>query len=275
MKYCPNCGVELPDEANFCPKCGAKQPSVQVEAVEKPASQVASAPAAATNQQASPRQRYNDLVRNDEVFKEIVSFRRKKYLFELILASFFITWIVAMYTPVAVYSGDGANSAMLTYPYKVSPYALIYLDTLAGKSDLAPGGLSSSFAIVMMIAGWIFLVLFIALPLIKAFTGRGYVLKLYEEGKAKELIKESLRPFWAGALMNIFVLTPSLNLFIIATDPVYKDGDNYIFGKIASIPSGFITVVIVAVLITALNIAATVVLGNIFSKKLKEYLKRL
>ena len=126
-----------------------------------------------------------------------------------------------------------------------------------------------------MAVGWIFLVLFIALPLIKAFTGRGYVLKQYEEGRTKELVKESLRPFWAGALLNIFVLSPSLNLFFIATDPVYKEGDTYLFGEIESIPSGFITVIIVAILITALNIAATVVLGNIFSKKLKEHLKSL
>ena len=25
MKYCSNCGTQLPDEANFCESCGARQ----------------------------------------------------------------------------------------------------------------------------------------------------------------------------------------------------------------------------------------------------------
>ena len=29
MKYCPNCGNQLNDEALFCEYCGAKQPVVQ------------------------------------------------------------------------------------------------------------------------------------------------------------------------------------------------------------------------------------------------------
>lgn len=279
MKYCPNCGAELPDEANFCPKCGAKQPNVQIEkAVEEPAPQAAPV-SAPINQETSPRQRYNDLVKNDEIFKEIVTFRRKKYLFELIFVSFFISWLVVMFTPVAVYNGHNVSSQgiyMLTYPYKVSPYGLIQLDILAGNKALAPGGLSNAFAVVIYAAGFIFLALMTAFPLIKAFTGRGYVLKQYETGKVKELIQESIRPFWAAALLNIFVLAPSINLFMIATDPVYKSGeDPYLFGEIESIPSGFIVVIIVAVLMTAANIAASVVVGNIFSKKLKEYLKNL
>lgn len=280
MKYCPKCGAELPDEANFCPKCGAKQPAFEVnEPVEENKLEVAPAKVAEPQTQSmNPRQRYNYLVKNDEVFKEIVVFRRKKYLFELIFVSFFITWLVAMFTPIAVYSGKNVSTEgmyYLTYPYKVSPYSLIYLKQLAGNRSLAPGGLNDVFAMMMLIFGYIFMVLLIVLPLVKAFTGKGYVLKQYEEGKVKELIQDSIRPFWVGALFNVVVLTPAINLFFIAHDPTYREGDVYLFGEIKSIPSAFVVVILVGLFITAINIVLTVVLGNVFSKKLRTMLKNL
>ena len=38
MKYCINCGHELPDQALFCSECGAKQPTENVK--EEPVSEV-------------------------------------------------------------------------------------------------------------------------------------------------------------------------------------------------------------------------------------------
>ena len=283
MKYCPNCGAELPDEANFCPKCGAKQPDAQVEkAVEQPAQ----APVAQTpNQEASPRQRYNDLVKNDELFKEIVNVRKKKYLFELICAAFFITWLVAMFVPVAKLTGnemsaEGAyilSGLGITLPHEFGPYDLIELDTLSGNKALTPGGLNSVYAVMMMIIGIILLVLSIGFPFIKAFTGRSYVLKQYEEGKVKELINESTKPFIVGSLFNIIVLVPSINLFIATNDInyVYKDSSRYIFGEMESIPSGFIAVIIVSLIMTALVLAASIVICKLLSRKLRELAKNI
>lgn len=285
MKYCPNCGAQLPDEANFCPKCGAKQPNVQVnEVVEEPAPQVAPAPATQPqNQEVSPRQRYNDLVKNDPVFKEIVTVRKKKYLFELIFLVAFISWLVCMFTPVALFNGidataDGVsmmNAIGKTLPHKTNAYDLIAIDALAGNKALSPSGLSAVFATFFMIAGPIITALLVAMPLIKAFTGRSYVLKLYEEGKAKQLIKETVSPYWVGGAFNIIMITPALNLFLSTNGEEYKDGKTYIFGRVEGLTSGFVTVIIVVVLLTAISIAATAVIGNLLSKKLKEYAKNL
>jgi hypothetical protein len=36
MKYCPNCGAELPDDANFCVRCGKSQDAPPQETVRTP-----------------------------------------------------------------------------------------------------------------------------------------------------------------------------------------------------------------------------------------------
>ena len=36
MKYCPNCGHPLPDEAMFCSECGTKQGAIPENTREKP-----------------------------------------------------------------------------------------------------------------------------------------------------------------------------------------------------------------------------------------------
>ena len=80
MKFCPKCGNELPDEANFCPKCGAKQPDAQVveQEIEENVSQInPTIEKSPQNQEESPRQRYNNLVKNDEVFKSFPSRHQK------------------------------------------------------------------------------------------------------------------------------------------------------------------------------------------------------
>lgn len=297
MKYCPNCGAELPDEARFCTHCGSKQPEAPaIEPKEEaPAPQVVEEPIAKpapqvvdnkkpTNQQMSPRQRYNYLVKNDEVFREIVVVRRKKYLFELIFLVVIVSWLVSMFVPVALFNGNNATAMGIStmsslgkpLPHKTSAFDLIAIDAAAGKYALTPGGLSASFAIMFNIFGPIFCLLITALPFIKAFTGRGYVLKTYEEGKAKDLIKETVRPGWAMGILNIFMMAPALNLFFSAQGAEYEDGgDPYIFGEIEGLPSGFIVVVIIVLLMTAISIAFSVVIDNIISKKLKEFAKNM
>ncbi len=280
MKYCPNCGAQLPDEARFCTSCGAKQPDAEAIPQSQPAQPVVAQP---VNGQKSPRERYNDLVKNDEVFREIVTVRRKKYLFELIFAVAFISWLVCMFVPVALYNGidatsEGAmimNSLGKTLPHKTCAYDLIALDAAAGNRSLNPSGLTSAFATMFMILGPMITAVSIALPLIKAFTGRGYVLKTYEEGKVKQLIKETVSPFWVGGAFSFIMIVPALNLFLSANGEKYDDGKTYLYGHIESNPSGFVAVIIVVVLLTALSIAATAVIGNILSKKLKEYAKNM
>ncbi len=285
MKFCPKCGFQLEDHANFCPKCGSKQPDSQV--VEQPVQEVKAAPVnnpQPQQQTKSPSQRYNDLVKNDEVFREIVLVRRKKYLFELTTLLFVIPWLVALLTPVALLNGINVSTqgaqilsvAGLSTPLEVNPYFLITLDALRTKYDLIPGGgLNASFAVIALIVGIIFTVLSVLMPILKAFTGRGYVLKMYEEGKVKALIKETVRPYWYGGLLCIFVATPSLNLYLSAANAEYEAGKTYIFGEMEEITSGFIAVVVVALIVAAIIITLNAVLGHVFSRKLKEYEKNL
>ncbi len=284
MKYCPNCGAQLPDEARFCTSCGSKQPDAPGAAQPQPQAQPQSAPVAQpVNHEKSPRERYSELYKNDEVFREIVNVRRKKYLFELIFAVCLISWIVCMFTPVALFNGHNAteqgamimNSIGKALPYKTNAYDLIALDAAAGNKALTPSGLGSVFAGLFMFFGPVFVALSVAMPLIKAFTGRGYVLKTYEAGKVKELIKETVMPFWAGGAFSLIMIVPALNLFVSSNGEEYKDGKTYLFGEIESIPSGFVAVIIVVVLLTALSIAATAVIGSLITKKLKEYAKNM
>ena len=280
MKYCPNCGAQLPDEARFCTSCGSKQPDAL--AAGESHAQPAPAPQQ-VDQQKSPRERYNELYKNDEVFREIVKVRKKKYLFELIFAVCLISWIVCMFTPVALFNGHNAteqgimimNSIGKALPYKTNAYDLIALDAAAGNKALTPGGLNSVFAGLFMFFGPVIIALSVAFPLIKAFTGRGYVLKTYEAGKVKELIKDTINPFWAGGAFSLIMIVPALNLFVSTNGEEYKDGKTYLFGEAESLPSGFVAVIIVVVLLTALSIAATAVIGSLISKKLKEYAKNM
>ena len=280
MKYCPNCGAQLPDEARFCTSCGSKQPDAPAVAEAQPQAAPAVQP---VNQEKSPRERYSELYKNDEVFREIVNVRRKKYLFELIFAVCLISWIVCMFTPVALFNGHNATEqgAMImssigkALPYKTNAYDLIALDAAAGNKALTPGGLGSVFAGLFMFFGPVIVALSVAMPLVKAFTGRGYVLKTYEAGKVKELIKETVMPFWAGGAFSLIMIVPALNLFVSSNGEEYKDGKTYLFGEIESIPSGFVAVIIVVVLLTALSIAATAVIGSLITKKLKEYAKNM
>ena len=283
MKYCPNCGAQLPDEARFCTSCGSKQPDTPAVA-ESPAQPAQPSPAPQqVDQQKSPRERYNELYKNDEVFREIVKVRKKKYLFELIFAVCLISWIVCMFTPVALFNGHNAteqgimimNSIGKALPYKTNAYDLIALDAAAGNKALTPSGLNSVFAGLFMFFGPVIVALSVALPLIKAFTGRGYVLKTYEAGKVKELIKDTVNPFWSGGAFSLIMIVPALNLFVSTNGEEYKDGKTYLFGEAESLPSGFVAVIIVVVLLTALSIAATAVIGSLISKKLKEYAKNM
>lgn len=36
MKYCPNCGAQLPDNANFCPACGTRSGASQQPQYQQP-----------------------------------------------------------------------------------------------------------------------------------------------------------------------------------------------------------------------------------------------
>ena len=288
MKYCPKCGNQLPDEANFCPKCGAPQPSVQQPSVQQAPTphEIVTQPnvnSQPLNQGNSPRERYNNLYKNDEVFKEIVLYRRKKYLFELINIVFIITLLVSLLTPVALFTGINATSegaqmmsvVGMSLPYEACAYDLIELDLLSGNKALAPGSLNNAYAIVTVIFGVIFSILLVVFPIIKAFTGRGYILRQYEAGKAKQLIKESMQPFVFGSLLNLMTLVSPLNFYIIASNAEYKDGKTYLFGEITGIQSGFITVIVVAAIITIVSLVLNILISNLLGKKLKGYYKNL
>ena len=280
MKYCPNCGSQLPDEARFCPNCGAKQPQM----AEPPEPVLAPEPQVQVqNPEASPSQRYRDLVRNDPVFKEIVVVRRKKALFELIFLVALIAWIVSMFVPVALFNGVNATTEGVmtmdalgkTLPHETCAYDLIAMKAAAGNYALTPGGLGSVYAVLFSIIGPIMFALIVVFSILKAFTGKSYVLKQYESGKVKELIKETMNPSIVGGFFTIAMITPALNLFLSAHGEEYKDGKTYFYGEIESIPSGFIAVTVIVMLLAAMAIAGTIVIDNILSKKLKEYAKNL
>ena len=283
MKYCPNCGTQLTDDANFCPNCGSKQPNMGNVAQPVIQPVVNNQPQPQVNQVKSPGERYQELAKNDEVFKEIIKVRRKKYLFELIFLVFFIAWLVAMSVPVVLFNGnnapiDGAQTMAALgkpLPYEANTFDLIMIDAAKGGKALAPGGLSAVFAVCEVIFGIIFSILLAVFPIIKAFTGRGYVLKLYEEGKAQQLIKESTQPYIVGGIMIIATIFGPLNFFLSAVNVEYKAGDTYIFGEIEAIKSGFITICVVVAILAALTIAATIIINNLVTKKLREMAKNL
>ena len=226
MKFCPKCGTPLQDDDKFCPKCGTPQPGVvaqnnepQVENKEAPLSE--NKP---NNQNMSDGERYDYLMEHDETFHELVMYRRKKYLFELTYVLFFISYIVAMSVPVAYLNGVNVHPTgqyMLAYPYGVSPFTLNYLQSIKGHYKLNPGSLSNAITVVSMVMGIIFTLLCIAMPFIKAFTARGYVLKQYEQNK-KQIIQESMKLTAAPAILNLAMITPSLYIFFNVSLSEYK-----------------------------------------------------
>ena len=117
MKYCPNCGSQLPDEARFCPNCGTKQPNmenapaptpqVQTEPVVEraPSPQPQAAPVSQEPSQMTPAQRYNYLKQNDERFKATVKVAFVLRFLGLISLLFIIPWLVCYLVPVGTITG--------------------------------------------------------------------------------------------------------------------------------------------------------------------------
>ena len=285
MKFCPSCGSQLVDEAKFCPHCGAKQPNMVDNGGNGPL--VFEQPKGnniqpVINQEKSPSPRYNDLDKNNELFRTAVNARRKKYLFELIFIVFIIPFIVALTTPVVLFTGinatgEGAemmSAVGMSLPYQASAFDFIEIDALSGSKAIAPGSMSAVFSVMELIFGIIFSLLLTAMPIIGAFTGRGYVLKLYESGKMDQLYKEIVQPPFGGGVFCLMPLVAPMNLYVSSMNVKYEAGKTYLFGEIQGITSGFIAVVVVAVLTTVLSIVGVVVANAINTKKFKAIYKQ-
>ena len=284
MKYCPSCGKQLPDEAKFCPSCGAKQPNMGNDGGNNVVvnSQPEICSAQPINKEKSPRERYNELFQNDEFFKTVVVTRRKKFLLEFIFILFIVPWLVSLFTPVVLFTGNNATgegaqmmaAVGMGLPYQASAFDFIEIDALSGSKAIAPGSMSAVYSVVELIFGIIFTALLAAMPLIGAFTGRGYVLKLYEGGKVDQLYKETVQPPFAGGVICLMTLVAPMNLYLSSMNAEYESGKTYLFGEVTGITSGFIVVIVVVVLTAVLSIAGVVIGNAIASKKLKTLYKQ-
>lgn len=291
MKFCPSCGNKLADDARFCNKCGAKQPELETsssseealvhhEEVETRHEEIREERRDETRS-LSPRERYDRLIKEDECFREIVKANRIISLTGLKQLLVTVVWLVALLTPVAVFTGInmstyGANllnTLGKTTPLPFSPFDLIGYNTMKAGTRIDPNNqLTSLFPMTFLIVGIIITVLFVLTALLNTFTRRGYFLRTYEAGKKVELIKSLCRVNWAPSLFAIFVFVPSFQVFLNASTMEYKDDKTYLFGRIEPLQSGFVTVCIVAGIVFAILLASSIVITKLATKKLRSYL---
>ena len=140
MKYCPNCGSQLPDEARFCPNCGTKQPNMENAPAPQPAPVVEPAPAhqhppaqVKEPAQMTPAQRYNYLKQNDERFKATIKVSFILRFVGLVTLLYIIPWLVCYLTPVGTITGIDMSDygaglmAGKTLPYNFSMFEVQYV----------------------------------------------------------------------------------------------------------------------------------------------------
>lgn len=228
MKYCPDCGSQLLDEAKFCTTCGAKQPirekveevkeepkkeepkkEVKQELPKGPAPELkkeeskavvvlaseATPEVKATNDNVPPAQRYKYLMENDEAFSTIVKSAKKRDRLSLFNLLFIVIWLVCSFMPILVFTG-----------INISSEGRYELEALGKSIPTNFGGLelwvfsqiagdkavspSSMLTGILPFIAFIFGFLFIALIILIAVLGftKGFALKSYEKGGAKGLV---------------------------------------------------------------------------------------
>lgn len=296
MKYCPNCGAQLPDEANFCPKCGAKQPDAQLNnVVEEPAPQVTSivepspasqpapTPAPQEPAQMTPAQRYNYLKQNDERFKATVKVAFILRFLGLISLLYIIPWLVCYLVPVGTLTGidvsDYGNNLMSasgkSFPHNFSMFEVQFVLrswAKVGNYKLTPDDALSTNNMPGII--WYFGFLFLPLLALVAIIGnpKSFILRTYEKDP-KELYKvlKNNTVWLFGPCLSIIAMVNSIVTYVNCKDLDYSDGSHYFLGIIVENKAGLIAIIMVCVLFMIAMIAGSIVPRAILFNKLKKH----
>jgi hypothetical protein len=289
MKYCPNCGSQLPDEARFCPNCGTKQPNMENAPAPQPAPVVEQAPAPQPAQaqepaQMTPAQRYNHLKQNDERFRDTVKVISLLKFVGLISLLFLVPFFVCYFTPVGTFTGinaqDYGNNLLIgygkSYPFNFNNYELEFVIRIWANDSthkLTPGnGLRSNIIPQLFFILAYFLVVLIVLASLLG-NPKGYVLRTYEKDP-KELYKaiKSNTMWMFGPALAIVSLGMAVSTYIGCTGIEYDDpSKQYLFGEVRGNSSGLITCIIVTVIFVAIMLAGAIVLRTLLFKKINKY----
>ena len=278
MKYCPKCGAPLEDHLKFCTKCGAPQPGLEVKQEENRIEEETEVKQ--EERPLSDRERFNNLLKTDERFKNIVRASKLAGLFTLINFLFLIPFFVNLFTPVGAFTGVDVSSQGMTYfnalginyfPHGYSAMSIRKFCAFAkaGGWKITPDdALKGQTALIIFIFGLVFSALLVVI----AVVGRpnGYLLRTYEKQNGHiELIKAIKSPFSYvyGAAFVVVSAIPAVGTYVNSTGLNYKDG-HYVLGQVTGLKSGLATVIVVSLLFISLIIAANIVLRVIFVNKL-------
>ncbi len=286
MKYCPNCGSQLPDEARFCPNCGTKQPNMENAPAPQPAPVVEPAPAPQPAQaqepaQMTPAQRYNYLKQNDERFKATIKVSFILRFVGLVTLLYIIPWLVCYLTPVGTITGIDMSDygaglmAGKTLPYNFSMFEVQYvLGTWAkvGNYKLTPGDALRTNN--MPGITWVFGFLFIPLLALVSIIGnpKSYLLRTYEKDPNelyKALKNNSIWIF--GPCLTVVAMVNAIMTYVNCKDLDYSDGSHYFLGWIMEYKAGLTALIVVSVLFMIIMIAGSIVPRIILFNKLKKH----
>ena len=299
MKYCMNCGTELPDEARFCPNCGTKQPE-SVEPVQKPV--VQERPADEFNQEPTPnhvveqtaptssydeRDTYNRLINNDPKFASIMKATTMKALSGLANILFIIVWICFLAVPYLTFTGEGVNGGQYqlsvygdSFPISVNRFEANALYTISDRLGNAFSPNSSmnatikAYFIIPLLLGIVLGALTILMSLLNGLR-KGYRLKEYLKDNGQTMYKEmKSRQQWViGVLICVVFIAISVIQKFGWEDLNYKD-NNYYYGQITSNPANMIACIISGVICIIFIVAITTVFHVLALKLTKKHFEK-
>ena len=286
MKYCTSCGNQLPDDAKFCVKCGAKQPMMEAPKEEpvkeevKVAPQPAPAPAPAPAPQPqpqpaektlSPRERYNNLVKNDEAFRVTVRAAKMRDLGGLVNLLYIVVWLTCCLTTIGYFANYPAGSIAGEF----SAYSLSIFYNVAGK--LGPSGnLTGVFGAISFYFGFLFVVLLVLIAVIG--HPRGWILRTYEAQGLNELVKQlnSTKHFLNGVFMSLIPTIAMVSTYITVCGLDYSEypPSSYPFGEIFPLDDHFYIAMAVSILMMHIMLGLGIMFEVMFRKRVGKYLKK-
>lgn len=296
MKYCPRCGAQLDDAANFCPKCGARQPDATVAApIQREEVKVNQEPVSTSNipssnvNQTSPsgesdRDEYQRMIKEDPKFAAIMKATTIANLVSLSNILFIIVAIVFLATPFLILTGIDASGegsmyaetyllrSLPTSVNRVEGQALVIWSDTIGKAFSPNSSLDASlksFTIISEILIPVLSGVMILAALLNALP-KGYRFRTYKTDNGKTLYNayKKEQKWLMGVMVSLMFAAISVIQYIGWNDLEYKDG-TYYYGVMMADQTNFIATIIVAVIISAMILAANIVVKIITMKKLK------
>ena len=295
MKYCIRCGNQLPDDAMFCIKCGAKQPVIDEEPkqeevkqdpvvtpqpesqtkVEEPApapvaeAKPAPKPAAAT---LSPRERYDNLVKNNEAFRATVKAAKMRDLGGLVNLLFIFVWLTCCLTTIGRftnYIGDGFES-------EFSAFTLHIFYTASGRNLGPSSNLAGVMGAIVFYFGFLFIVLLVLIPIIG--HPRSWILRTYETNGLDELVRQlnTTKHFLNGPFLSLAPMVAMLSTYVTICGLDYSEhpGSNYAFGEIEPIDTNLYIAAGISIFLIAVMLGLGIRFNVMFHKRVDKYLKK-